>query len=404
MSDDPRGGPEGDRALPYARHSLDASDRDAVLRCLDSGRLAQGHEVVAFEEGLAERVGRMYAVAVSSGTAALQVALRALGVVPGDEVIVPSLTFVATANAVALCGATPVFADIDPHSLTLDPTWVAKLAGPRTRGVVPMHYAGQAADVDAIREAAGSGRFVLEDACHGLGGSVEGRSIGGLGDAACFSFHPAKHITTGEGGAVATDDPQVARRLFRLREHGIERDAQDFEGLGLPRELAHEASGDWIYEMHTLAANFRLAECSAALGRSQLARLDRFLERRAEVAESYEEALCDLDALELPEEGPAHRSAWHLYAVRVRPGSLRGGRAALFARLRSDGIGVQVHYVPVHLQPWYRRRLGTGWGDLPATENAYLGLVSLPLFADIRDADVGRVVESVRRHVRELRR
>jgi dTDP-4-amino-4,6-dideoxygalactose transaminase len=390
--------------IPYARHRIEAEDRAAVDRVLAGAPVAQGPEVPAFEAELARVAGTRDAVVVSSGTSALMVALGALGVGPGDEVIVPPLTFVATVNAVLLLGATPRFADVDPDTLNLDPAAVARAVGPRTRGAIAVHYAGHPADVDAIREALGPGRFVLEDACHALGAEIHGRPAGSLGIAACFSFHPAKAITTGEGGAVTSSDRALVRAARRLRDHGLARDPDDFMGLGLPEALAPEERGAWVYEQHALGANHRLSEPAAALGRSQLARLPEVLARRRALADRYTKALGDLDALRLPAERPGVRSAWHLYPVRVVPGALHGGRAGLFAALRAHGIGVQVHYIPVHLQPFHRWRLGTRFGDFPVAEAAYLGLLSLPLHPWLDDADFARVVETVRDEVRRSRR
>lgn len=401
--------PEGTRPpdepeLPYARHTIDPDDVHAVAQALRSERLTQGPEVPRFEAELARVVGAREAIAVSSGTAALHVALAALGVGPGDEVIVPPLTFAATANAVLLCGARPVFADVAADTGNLDPASVAARIGRATRGAIAVHFAGHPADVDALSAALGSGRFLLEDACHALGAFVGERAAGTLGDAACFSFHPAKLVTTGEGGAITTASDRLAARARLLREHGIERRPERFEGLGLPPALQDEERGAWVYEQHALAPNYRLCDVAAALGRSQLAKQAAFLARRRAIAEAFAKAFADEDLLECPHERPGVRSAWHLFAVRLHAEALRGGRAALFAALRARGIGVQVHYVPVHLHPYYRRSLGTRFGDLPVAEDAYLRLLSLPLFPAMQDADVERVVETVRSELRRLRR
>lgn len=382
--------------LPYARHHVDATDRDVVLRALASPEVAQGPEAEAFGAELAREIGVGCGIPVSSGTSALMVALGALGVGPGDEVLVPPLTFVATANAVLAVGATPRFADVDPETLNLDPAAASRLVTPRTRGAIPVHYAGHPAPVSALADALGPGRFVLEDACHALGARLGARAAGALGRAACFSFHPAKAITTGEGGAVVCDDEELARCARSLRDHGLVRDPARFEGLGLPEAWAAEERGAWVYELHRLGANHRLSEPAAALGRSQLTRLASRIARRRALAERYTRALGDLSSLRLPVERTDVRSAWHLYPVRLRPGALRGGRAALFAALRARGIGVQVHYVPVHLQPLYRDRLGTRLGDCPVAEREYLGLLSLPLHPWLAEEEQDRVVDVLR--------
>jgi perosamine synthetase len=391
-------------SIPYAAHEVSGEDERAVLAALRSDRLAQGPETGRFEEELARAVGAPFAVAASSGTAALHLALAALGVGPGDEVLVPPLSFVATANAVLFCGATPVFADVESERLTLSPAEVAKRIGPRTRGAIAMHYGGHPADADALREALGPGRFLLEDACHALGASLRGRAAGTLGDAACFSFHPAKLITTGEGGAVTTASAELAHRVRRLREHGIEREAARFRGLGLPPELADEERGPWMYEMHDFGPNYRMPELSAALGRSQLARRESFLARRRALAAAYREALAHLEELELPGESIGSRSAWHLYPVRLRRELSSRSRAELFAGLRRRGIGVQVHYIPIHLQPCYRARLGTGFGDCPVAEREYLRLLSLPLFPALAEAELARVARALHEELRGARR
>ncbi len=367
-----------------------------MLRTLESDTLARGPAAERFECELAAATGVRHAVTVSNGTSALILALQALGVRPGDEVIVPSLTFVATANAVVLCGAIPRFVDVDASTLTLDPDQVARAVGPATVGAIPVHFAGHPADIDSLRVALGRDRFVLEDACHALGASSLGRPAGSLGDAACFSFHPAKVITTGEGGAVVTRDGDLAERVRQLRDHGLERRPDRFVGLGLPAELRAEENGTWIYEQQAFSANHRLPELSAALGTSQLERLAELVERRRKRAEWYHQALGDCEALQLPCEAAGNRSAWHLYPVRLRRDRTHVGRAALFRALRDHAVGVQVHYIPVHLQPAYRHRYGTHWGQLPVTEEAYLGLLSLPLFPDLSVPDAWRVVALLR--------
>lgn len=394
----------GDRPdLPYSRHTLTEEDEEAVLSALRSGRIAQGPIVQDFEARLAARVQTHHAVALSSGTGALEAALAALGVGPGDRVIVPTLTFVATANAVCARGATPVFADVEPDTLNLSPASVAERLDEKTTGVIPVHFAGHPADVPALREVLGADRFVLEDATHALGAQWRGEPVGRLGDAACFSFHPAKLITTGEGGAITTDSPFLDRRARAFRDHGLVRDPTQFDGLGFPAELEADAVGPWVYEQHSLGSNLRLPEPSAALGRSQLARADELLARRRQLAQAYDEALEDLDEIELPREQEGARSAWHLYTIRLRLECTPVGRGGLYRELHARGIRVQVHYIPVHLQPYYRHRLGTGHGDCPVAEGAYLRMLSLPLFPEMGEEDTYRVVDALRKLLRELR-
>lgn len=388
--------------IPYCRHQIRDEDRAAVSKVLDSPRLTQGPVVDAFERALCLRTGAARAVAVSSGTSALQIALQALGVGEGDEVLVPSLTFLATANAVLLGGATPVFVDVDSDTLCLDPEDLARRITPRSRGAILMHYAGHAGSLEDCRSVLPADHFLLEDACHALGAEVSGRPVGAGADAACFSFHPAKHVTTGEGGAITTADVALAERCVRLREHGIERESSSWQGLGLPQEAGSEQVGGWVYEMQALSGNHRMPDLGASLGLSQLARLPELLAARRRLARRYDEMLAG-EALvaSLPARSDT-RSAWHLYPIRLAVERLAGGRAAVYRRMQDAGIGVQVHYIPVHLQPYYRSRFGTKFGDLPATEDAYLRLLSLPLFPDLEQADQDRVVETLLRVLHEL--
>lgn len=363
-----------------------------MSKVLDSPRLTQGPTIAAFEDALCLRTDASEAVAVSSGTSALQIALAALGVGPGDEVIVPSLTFLASANAILLCGARPVFADIDPETLALDPDDVARRVTPRTRGAILVHFAGHVGEIEGCGEALGPDRFLLEDACHALGASNGDRAVGSEGDAACFSFHPAKHITTGEGGAITTRTEGFADRCRQLREHGMERNEKRFLGLGLPESLASEGSGGWVYEMHALSGNHRLSDLGASLGLSQLGRLGENIAARRRIADRYDRLLAHDERIRLLRERPGTRSAWHLYPIRLAVERLEGGRAAIYRALHADGIGVQVHYIPIHLQPFYRDRFGSRFGDLPQTEQAYLGLLSLPMFPELSCEAQDRVV------------
>ena len=390
--------------IPYCQHQIRDEDRRAVSKVLDSPRLTQGPMVQAFEQALCGRTGSAWAVAVSSGTSALQIALQALGLRPGDEVLVPSLSFLATANAVLLAGGRPVFVDVRSQTLSVDPADLERKITPRTAGAVLVHYAGHVGEIGACRDGLGAGRFLLEDACHALGAESEEGPIGSQADAACFSFHPAKHITTGEGGAITTRSGTLAERCRRLREHGVERDRQRWKGLGLPADVSSEEEGAWVYEMQTLSGNHRLPDLGASLGASQLARLDETLSARRRIARRYDALLGSIDGVELLAERPGTRSAWHLYPIRIDPARFRGGRAAVYRALHDEGIGVQVHYIPIHLQPFYRLRFGTRYGDLPNTEEAYLRLLSLPLFPDLAEADQDRVVDVLSGHLEKLRR
>ncbi|MCP5055626.1 MAG: DegT/DnrJ/EryC1/StrS family aminotransferase [bacterium] len=385
----------GDRPdLPYTRHTLTEDDLQAVRRALQSGSIAQGPIAQDFEAGIADLAGTRHGVATSSGTTALEMALAALGVGPGDQVVVPTLTFVATANAVRSFGATPVFADVDPITLNLSAETLAPCVNERTAGAIPVHFAGNPADVPALRTVLGSERFVLEDAAHALGATLGGRAVGSLGDAACFSFHPAKLIATGEGGAMTTDSSFLNGRARMFREHGLVRDPALFEGFDFPSDLEADALGPWVYEQQGCGSNHRMSEMQAALGRSQLTRAADLLRRRRVLAEAYHDALAPLEGVACPQETAGARSAWHLYPIRIT--ARKSGRGKVYQRLRAVGIGVQVHYIPVHLQPYYRHALGSAYGDCPAAEAAYLQLLSLPLFPDMSEEDTYRVVDALR--------
>lgn len=379
--------------IPYCQHDVRPEDREAVAKVLDSSRLTQGPAGSEFEAALCARLGAKHAVAVSSGTSALQIALLAMDLRDGDEVLVPSLTFLATANAVLLAGGRPVFVDIDPQTLAMSPVDLERRITRRTRGAVLVHYAGHAADVEAYRAVLGEEKFLIEDACHALGAERDGSYVGSASDAACFSFHPAKHITTGEGGAIVTRSARAARQFKRLREHGMERDATSWVGLGLPSEHESEELGGWIYEMQSLSGNHRLSDLGAALGRSQLTRLDEILAARRRIALRYADAFESEEWVEMLQVPKGTASAWHLFPILLDTDRIEGGRAEVYRALHSAGIGVQVHYIPIHLQPFYRSRAGTQFGDLPDTEAAYLRLLSLPLFPELSPAAQDHVID-----------
>lgn len=394
--------------IPYGHQWIEEDDVAAVTEVLRSDWLTTGPWVERFEGALAEAVGARYAVAVCNGTAALHLACLAAGVGPGDVVVTSPITFVASANCALYCGAMPIFVDIDPETRNLSPVrlrhaaGIAKFAGRPLQGaVIPVHYAGLPCALPEVAAVAGAhGLVVIEDACHALGAEyrVEDGSWCRVGSCrhsamAVFSFHPVKHITTGEGGAVTTNDPELYRRLLLLRNHGITRD---------PDRLGAQPGG-WYYEQQELGCNYRLTDIQAALGLSQLRKLDRFVARRRALAALYDVALAGLDELlTLPPEPEGYWSAYHLYAVQLRLERLRGGRRAVYDALRAAGIGVQVHYLPVHLQPYYRDRLGYEAGDFPAAEAYYEGTLSLPMYPQLSDADAARVAATLRQTIMAL--
>jgi dTDP-4-amino-4,6-dideoxygalactose transaminase len=381
--------------LPYGFHSLGGEEEREVVETLRHGWLTMGPRTAAFEQAVARYVGAPHAVAVSSASAALHLSLLALDLGPGDEVITTPLTFVATANAILHIGATPVFADVDPQTLTLDPEQAARRMTRRTRAILPVHYAGQPCDLPALeRLARRRGVRLVEDASHAIGASVNGRRIGSIGDLTCFSFHPVKNMTTAEGGLVTTRSRRLARRIASLRFHGFEdtyftRTGQ--ERFRYPR-------------MRALGFKYVMTDLQAAIGLHQLSRLERFNARRAALAQAYSEAFRGLRELRCPAARPGAVSAWHLYPIRLHLGSLRCTRDRFLHALRCERIQAGVHYLPVHLHPYYVKRFGFRRGAFPEAEGAARELMSLPLFPAMRDEDQRDVVRAVMRLVAYFRR
>jgi perosamine synthetase len=379
------GQPVRDTMLPYGRQFIDEDDIAAVVEVLRSEWLTTGPKVEEFERAFAEFTGAGHAVAVSNGTAALHAAMDALGIHPSDEVIVTPMTFAASANCVVYQGGLPVFADVDPATLLLDPAQVEARITPRTRAILAVDYAGQPCDYDALRKIADRhGLALVADACHAVGGSYKGRPVGTLADLSTFSFHPVKHFTTGEGGMITTHDGELARRMRIFRNHGITSDH---------RQRAER--GGFFYEMVDLGYNYRLTDFQCALGLGQLRKLPQTLERRRQIAAMYDAAFASIDYVEPLVVRPDVTHAYHLYMVRFNTGLLGMDRERIFAALRAENIGVNVHYIPVHLHPYYRDRLGTGPGLCPVAEAAYQQLVTLPLFPQMTGSDVGDVVAAI---------
>lgn len=375
------GSPVRDAYLPYARPWTDRNDIQAVTDVLRTAWLTTGPMVEKFEQRFANYTDAWFAVAVSSGTAALHAATFAAGIKPGDEVITTPLTFAASANCVLYQGGIPVFADVDSTTLNISPEKVGECITSKTRAIVAVDYAGMPGDLSKLRDIARRHNLVLiEDAAHALGATYRGQRIGTLADLTTFSLHPVKHITTGEGGVVTTDKSSHARLMRAFRNHGITTSARE-----------REAQRAWFYEMSHLGYNYRLTDIQCALGLSQLARLDDFLERRRQIAARYTRELADLP-LTLPAHVPDRESAWHLYVVRLNLDALRVDRGRVFAALREENIGVNVHYIPVYWHPFYSKHLGYRKGLCPQAENAYGRLLSLPLFPKMSDQDVADVI------------
>lgn len=381
--------------IPYGRQEITEEDIAAVTEALRAELITQGPRVPAFEADLADRVGAAHAVAMNSASSALHAACRALGLGPGGLMWTSPVTYVASPNAARLCGADVDFVDVDPETLNMDPAALAaRLAEARERGrlpdvVMPVHFAGRSCDMRAIGALAEEYGFrVIEDAAHAVGARHADAPVGAcvFSDITVFSFHPVKIVTTGEGGAATTGDPELAARLRRVRSHGVTRDTDG---------IADAPDGPWAYAQIELGGNYRMTEMQAALGRSQLRRLTAYVERRNALAERYDRALAHLPVTPTPRPAPPDLSACHLYAVRL-DAELVPRRRRIFEAMRAAGVGVNVHYIPVHTQPYYRAR-GFAPGDFPEAERYYAGALTLPLFPTMAEADQNRVVAALER-------
>ncbi|MGB0116413.1 MAG: UDP-4-amino-4,6-dideoxy-N-acetyl-beta-L-altrosamine transaminase [Terriglobales bacterium] len=382
------GSPVREKLLPYGRQSLDDADIQAVVEVLKSDWLTTGPKVEEFEERFVAWVGARHAVSFSSGTAALHGAAFAAGLGPGDEAITTPMTFCATANCILYQGATPRFADVSADTLNLDPEEVdRKLSArtpPRVKAIIAVDYAGHPAALDELGKLAKThGALLIEDACHALGAEYHGKRVGSLADMTVFSFHPVKHLTTGEGGMVTTSNPRLAETLRRFRNHGISSEARQ----------RHE-SGQWFYEMVLLGFNYRLTDIACALGLSQLEKLEANLARRREIAAQYAEAFREMAAIVIPPVRNGVDPAWHLYPVRLNLEMFSVNRGEIFRALRAENIGVNVHYIPVHQHPYYRERFKSE-ENYPVAEDAYERLISLPMFHSMTAQDVEDVIHAV---------
>lgn len=374
--------------LPYSTQWLEPDDIQAVTEALESGWITQGPAVSRFEEELAAYCGADYAVAVSSGTAGLHLACLAAGIGPGDQVLTSPITFVASANCALYTGADPRFVDIDGATRNIDISELEKtMAEGNVRAIIPVHFAGLPCDMERIAALAERrNTVVIEDACHALSaeyrtGEGEWLKVGSCrhSDMAVFSFHPVKPMTTGEGGAVTTNSRELYERLLELRIHGITKDTAKMT----------KDDGPWYYEMRSLGFNYRLTDVQCALGSSQLRKLDKWRSRRAEIAALYDAAFGDHPAIKILPPDPVKKSAHHLYVIEV------ANRDRVFPALKEKGLGVQVHYIPVHLQPYYREHYHCTEGDFPVSENYYHECLSIPLYPKMTDEDVGRVITAV---------
>jgi len=381
--------------LPFAAPLLGDEEIDEVVHCLRSGWLTTGRKVKQFESEFADFIGARHALAVNSCTAALHLGLEAVGVGPGDEVVTTPMTFTATAAVIEHLGARPVFADCDPTTLNIDPAAIERRLTPRTKAILPVHFAGQACDMDAIHALARAhGLPVIEDAAHAIPTRYQGRLVGTLSDVTCFSFYATKNVTTGEGGMVVTDREDLAERMKLMHLHGMSRDAWK----------RYTQNGSWSYEVLAPGFKYNLTDIAAAIGIHQLRKCHAFHRRRLTIANQYDAALADVPGIAIPRVEDRESHGWHLYVIQVDPAQLTIDRNAFIDKLLARNIGVSVHFIPLHVHPYYRERYDLAPRDFPNAWAAYERIISLPIYAKMDDDDVRHVVDAVRDIAREARR
>lgn len=373
-----------DAFLSYGGQSIDEADIEAVVGTLRSSFLTQGPKIEEFERSVADYVGARYAVAFSNGTAALHGACHAAGITQGNEVITTPITFVATANAVLYCGGKPVFADIDEHTYNIDPEKIREKITPKTKAIMPVDFTGQPVNLDAIMGiAAEYDLVVIEDGAHSLGADFKSQKVGAIADMTMFSFHPVKPVTTGEGGIITTDSEEYFKKLLSFRSHGISKTPHA------------EEQGMWYYEMTELGYNYRMTDIQAALGVSQMKKLDQFVKRRRDIAALYNELLADIPGVILPKQIENTASGWHLYMIQLDRNIVKKPRKQIFNAMREMNIGVHVHYIPVYWHPYYQK-LGYEKEICPKAEKWYEQALTLPIFPGMEMDDVKQVVNTLK--------
>ena len=381
------GTPVRDTYLAYGKQKIDEDDINSVVKVLKGDYLTTGPIVSEFENSVAKYVGTKYAVAVSNGTAALHMACYAAGISEGDEVLVPAITFAASSNCVLYCGGKPVFIDIDPKSYNIDINKIKEKITNKTKAIIPVDFAGQSVDMDSILKIAEEyNLIVIEDAAHALGSEYKNEKVGSKAHMTEFSFHPVKPITTGEGGVVVTNSKELYEKMILFRSHGITRNI----------ELMTENQGPWYYEQIDLGYNYRLTDIQSALGLSQIKKLDDFILKRREIVNKYNEAFKELKEIGTPFENEYSKSGYHIYVLLLNLDKLKCGRKEIFEALQAENIGVNVHYLPVYLHPYYKK-LGYKKGECPVAEDIYNRMITIPLFPSMTDKDIKDVIEAVKK-------
>jgi dTDP-4-amino-4,6-dideoxygalactose transaminase len=380
--------------VPFHRAPVGEQEAQAVSEVIRSGWLTMGPKTFEFEEEFARYIGAQHAIAVSTGTAALHLALEAAGVQTGDEVLLPTTTFTATAEAVTYLGARPVLVDIDPVTMNIDPEDGARRITPKTKAIIPVHLAGQPCDMDEIHALARVRRLrVIEDAAHALPSEYREKRVGQISEFTCFSFYATKTLTTGEGGMITTDNTEAADRMRLMRLHGIERDAWK----------RYRRDGSWFYEVLEAGFKYNLTDLQSAIGLVQLAKCDAMRQARRRIAQHYTDAFSSFEELLLPEIRSDRSTSWHLYILRLRPDRLRVDRDAFIRALRTRGVSCSVHFIPLHLQPYYQRAHGYKAGDFPSAEQQYDTCLSLPIFPGMTDQEIEHVIRTVQKTTVESR-
>ncbi|WP_425448039.1 UDP-4-amino-4,6-dideoxy-N-acetyl-beta-L-altrosamine transaminase [Dethiothermospora halolimnae] len=385
------GKPVRNKFLPYGGQWIEYDDIEMVVKTLKSDYLTTGPKVKAFEEKVAEYVGAKYAVAVSNGTAALHGACFAADIRKGDEVITTPLTFAASANCILYQGGKPVFADINPKTYNIDVNDIEKKITDKTKAIIPVDFTGQAVDLEKIMELADRyNLMVIEDAAHAIGTEYKGKRVGSISHMTEFSFHPVKHITTGEGGVITTNDKKLYEKLKSFRTHGITRDK---------KLLNNKDEGPWYYEQLDLGFNYRITDIQCAMGISQLSKLDKFIKRRRELVKHYNKLISQIDGVIVPHEPGYSNSSWHIYVIQLELDKLKVDRKKIFKALKEENIGVNVHYIPVYYHPYYQK-LGYSKGICENAEKLYERIITLPLFPQMTNKDAEDVVKALNKVIK----